>query len=495
MLDRAARILSLRGENRYRVRAYRRAARAVAGEEKDIEKLYRENKLQSLPWVGKGLAAQIGEILRTGRMPLLERIESGALAGAEPAVILLASALALAGEFVAELEKVAGVERVAVAGEARRCRETVDGLELVLLAPEPAFVKKELGAFPRLHGIRFEGNTCRAVHSYGLPLVLYLAREQEFVYTVWWATGSGSHVEKVRRLAAGRSARDLARISFSGEEEIYSLAGLPFIEPEMREDSGELEAADAGELPQLVRAADYRGDLHVHTDWSDGASSLEKMVAAAEEMGYSYLAITDHSAALKVARGLSAELLAGQLKAVNRLQERHKIKIFSGIEADILDDGAIDAPADLLPALDLVIASVHTGFRQGRARLTERICRAMTNPRIHILGHATGRLLGKREAYQVDMEEVIRTAHRTGTALEINSSPDRLDINGIFARKAKEAGVPVAVNTDAHSRLELANVTLGLSVARRGWLAKEDVLNTRETGELLDFLKNSKTGR
>ncbi len=497
MLERAAQILSLRGESRYRVRAYKRAARIIAEDPRDIEVLFKQNRLQTLDGVGSGLSAKIKEILNTGKLSLVERLESGTLPEAGGKIILLASALTLCTELIPELEQLPGISRTVPTGEVRRSRETVEKIELVLLTNDVAAARDALMQAGSLHNQRFEGNQCHAVHSFGLELSLYLVAEEEFILTVWLTTGSAEHVREVEELIKERTGNDLLHQGDSccigKEEEIYRLAGLPYIEPELREGRGEVSAARAGELPTLVQAADYRGDLHVHTDWSDGTANLTGMAAAAEELGYEYLAVTDHSRSLKIAGGLSLDRLAEQVNMIRQLQDSFPaLKILTGIEADILDDGSVDAPDDVLAGLDVVIASVHSGFRQGQEKLTQRICKAMHNPHVKIVAHATGRLLGKRGAYAVDMNEIIRCAAITGTALEINSSPDRLDINDLLSRQAKEAGVKVSINTDAHSRLELANVTLGLSVARRGWLTKDDIINTYDLTGLLAFLQKKR---
>lgn len=504
MLDRAARILSLRGENRYRVRAYKRASRAVASSPESIEELIRRNRLQALEGVGAGLAAKIKEIVKTGNLSLLERIETGNLPEVdEDKSILVASALTLATEIMPELEALPGIKKAALTGEVRRRPEMIKCPEIVLAADNLAEARKSLESYGRLHKLRWDGNFCRAVHSFGVALAFYLISEGDYWLTLWATTGTGQHVQKVAAQIREVTGRDILNQvtddkgpHFSGEEEIYALAGLPWIPAELREDKGKIEAAREGYLPQLVEPADYRGDLHVHSDWSDGTAGVEKMVEAAIELGYEFIAITDHSRSLKIARGLSLERLSEQRAYIASLQSTYQnIKILSGIEADILDDGSVDAPDDVLRELDVVVASVHSGFKQSREKLTSRICRAMENPHVKIIGHATGRLLLKREPYQVDMEEVIRTAANTGTALEINSSPDRLALNGEFSRKAKEAGVMVAINTDAHSQLELANVTLGLSMARRGWLTRENVVNTKSAAEVIAWLKEKKKNR
>lgn len=504
MLERAATILAMRGENRYRVRAYKKAARAVAGADVHVESLARDNRLQSLQGVGPGIAVKIQEIIKTGRLSLLERMETGTLPVVdEDRVILLASALTLSTELLPDLSALPGVTDCALTGEMRRSRETVPGLAVVLAAADLPLARQSLQDYRQLHRQQWDGNFCQAFHSFGIPVSLYLVAAADFALTYWVSTGSPEHVAQVAALIREKTGHDLLyqqadreMAEFSHEEDIYRLADLPLISPQLREGTGEVEAAQDGSLPVLVAAKDYKGDLHTHSDWSDGTAGVEAMVRAAVELGYEYIAVTDHSRSLKIARGLTLERLAEQRNYIAELQRKYpSIRIFSGIEADILDDGSVDAPDDVLAGLDVVVASVHSGFRQSREKLTGRICRAMQNPYVQIIGHATGRLLGKRDPYDVDVDELIRSAAATGTILEINSSPDRLDINGEYARKAREAGVRIAVNTDAHSQLELANVQLGLATARRGWLSRDDVVNTRSATEIIDVLQDKKKNR
>ncbi|MCR3921619.1 MAG: PHP domain-containing protein [Firmicutes bacterium] len=500
MLERAGRILSLRGENRYRIRAYQKAARAVVSLDEGIDVVVKEKRLQQLEGVGSALAEKIQEIVETGTLSMLERIETVSLPPTKMnRTILLASALTFSTELLPQLVALPGVTQVQVVGEARRRRETVTGLEFALAVSDMAEAKESLGAHKHLHSCRWEDNKCFTVHSFGIEITFHLVVEECFVQTLWQTTGSVTHVQKMAMIIKEKTGQQIMKVpgqsnalQLLSEEELYALANLPLIAPELREDGGEIEAAQAGQLPLLVDAADYKGDLHIHTDWSDGAASMKKMVEAAVELGYEYVAITDHSRSLKIAKGLSLERLSQQQAFIKSLQDKYNIRIFSGIEVDILDDGSIDAPNEVLANLDVVIASVHSAFRQSRAKMTTRICRAMQNPYVQILGHATGRLLGKREPYEVDMAEVLRVAAMTGTSLEINSSPDRLDINDSVARRAKDAGIAVAINTDAHSQLELANMLLGLAMARRGWLEKKDVLNTSSAQDILAILQKKR---
>ncbi|MGI6574640.1 MAG: PHP domain-containing protein [bacterium] len=269
------------------------------------------------------------------------------------------------------------------------------------------------------------------------------------------------------------------QISVYSEEDLYQRLGLDFIVPELREDRGEIEAGAAGQLPKLLVIEDIKGDFHCHTAWSDGIDNLEKLVLAARGRGYAYLGITDHSQTLKVAQGLTIEQLRKQgaeIKALNR--KYPDFKILHGAEVDILADGSLDYPDEVLAELDVVIASIHSHFRQDRATMTGRILKAISNPHVDILAHPTGRILGRREGYPVDLEQVIAKAAATRTVLEINASPDRLDLNDVWVRRAKECGVKIAINTDAHEEGRLEEISFGITVARRGWLEKDDVINT-----------------
>ena len=269
------------------------------------------------------------------------------------------------------------------------------------------------------------------------------------------------------------------------EAELYLRLGLTPVPPELRGDGQELEAAARGELPALVREEDLRGDLHVHTDWSDGTASLEEMVAAARRRGHQYVAICDHSRSLRVAGGLSVERLAQQSAAIARCQAREPgIRVLAGTEVDILPDGSLDYPDEVLATRDVVVASIHTGFRQDRRRLTDRLEAAMKNPHVDIVGHPTGRKVLQREPYDVDIEHLIDVAARTGTALEINSSPARLDLCARYARWARDAGAWLAINSDAHSVAELDHLRYGVTVARRAWCETRHVLNALPLEEL-----------
>jgi DNA polymerase (family 10) len=269
------------------------------------------------------------------------------------------------------------------------------------------------------------------------------------------------------------------------EEDVYAAVGLAWIPPELREDAGEIEAARAGRLPDLVTAAAIRGDLHAHTDWSDGHLPLEKLIEAAEGRGYEYVVVSDHSRSTAIAGGLSVDELRAQVQKIRELQGRFRIRILTGTECDILADGTMDFPDEVLRELDIVLAAVHSRFAQTRAEMTSRIVRALEHPHVDVLAHPTGRLIGSREPYDVDLESVFAAAARHGKALEINGSPDRLDLADVHARRAAELGIPIAVNSDTHYLSNLDNLELGLGVARRAWLGPAQILNARPPADLL----------
>jgi DNA polymerase (family 10) len=318
-----------------------------------------------------------------------------------------------------------------------------------------------------------------------------------------WNTGSRAHVQHLAALARQSGWRlsphgledDTTGTRLAGDEvEIYERLGLPWIPPEMREDAGEIEAAKAGALPRLVELSDLRGDLHCHTNWTDGVHSLEEMAQAARAKGYQYMALTDHSQSLTVARGLTPARLAEERRLVDRLNQKlAPFVVLLGTEMDILRDGRLDFPDDVLATLDYVSASIHSAFHQPREVMTARIVRAVTHPRVHTLNHPHGRLIRRREAYSVDMQAVVEAAVRSGCALELNAQPDRLDLDGAWAQKAKAAGARFTISSDAHSVRDLDVIQFGVGSARRGWLTAADVLNTRPLEELRVLLKDSES--
>jgi DNA polymerase (family 10) len=314
-------------------------------------------------------------------------------------------------------------------------------------------------------------------------------------------SGSKAHNVRLRGMAQKNGLRINEYGIFKGEKklagetekEMYENLGLPLISPELREDRGEIEAAVEGKLPHLIELSDIKGDLHMHTTWSDGKASIEDMAKSAMELGYEYIAITDHSPSSTIANGLSVERLKDKKKELNSVNKKIKvINILMGSEVDIKNDGSLDYPDEVLKKLDVVIASVHSGFKMDRETITKRIVKALENPYVHAIGHPTGRLINEREPYDVDIDRLIETALKYDKALEVNSSYLRLDLKDLHVKKAVEAGVKIIISTDAHRPEGLLQMRYGVGTARRGWVQKKDVLNALEFGELNEWLKSNK---
>jgi DNA polymerase (family 10) len=332
----------------------------------------------------------------------------------------------------------------------------------------------------------------------GIQVDLRAVARESYGAALLYFTGSKAHNIKLRNMGLDQGLkvneygvfRDEERIAGETEEEIYELFDLPYIAPELREDRGEIEAAQDGELPHLVTLDDLRGDLQSHTTASDGHAGLEEMAEAAQKRGYEYLAITDHSKYVGVTQGLDAEELAGRIDEMDRLNEELEgFRILKGIEVDVLEDGTLDLPDDILKKLDVVVFSVHSKFNLSRDKQTERIIRAMDNPCVHILAHPTGRRIGEREPYRVDMERLMKAAVERGCYFEVNAQPDRLDLDDVDCKRAKENGLRLVISTDAHRIAELDYLRYGVGQARRGWLEPDDVLNTRSWRDLKALLK------
>lgn len=400
--------------------------------------------------------------------------------------------LPMALEIVDDLKKRAKVVRIELAGSIRRRRETVKDIDIVVTAQKPEQVMEAFIGLPAVTDVVMRGPTRSSVSIRdGINVDLRVVPRESFGAALAYLTGSKGHNIRLRDMAVRQGLKvneygifrekDDKRLGGEDEEDVYRLLDLPFIPPELREDLGEVEAAIAGKLPKLITIGDIRGDLHVHSKWSDGAHTIEEIATEAKGRGYSYIALTDHSRGLGVAHGLTPERIREQRREVDAINRKlTKFTILHGTELDIRGDGSLDFPDEVLEELDIVVASIHSGFRQPREKITARICSAMRNPYVHIIAHPTGRLIGERDPYEVDLEEVVRVARETGTALEINSYPMRLDLNDTWARRAKEAGVLLAINTDAHVLNQFDTLSFGVSIARRGWLEKGDILNCLE---------------
>lgn len=415
--------------------------------------------------------------------------------------------LAIAAQYAeplqAWLSAIPGVQQAVVAGSYRRARETVGDLDILVTA-DTAGVMERVVTYEEVGKVLASGPTrATLVLKSGLQVDVRVVEPACFGAALQYFTGSREHNIALRRLAQERGLRISEYGVFRGERRtagrteasVYRSVGLPWIEPELRENRGELEAAHAGKLPKLVTRADLRGDLHAHTSATDGHNSLEEMAHAAREAGLGYLAITEHSRRLTVAHGLDPKRLRRQMHDIDRLNETLEgITLLKGVEVDILEDGRLDLPDDVLGELDLVIGAVHSNFGLSRAQQTTRILRAMDRPHFTLLAHPTGRLLDTREPYDVDMLRIIRQARERGCFLELNAHPERLDLLDVYCQMARDEGVLVAINSDAHSLRDFANLVYGVGQARRGWLEKRDVLNTRTFRQLGSLLKRTMRG-
>jgi len=415
--------------------------------------------------------------------------------------IPIGEALPLVDEISAGLRKVAGLKNMTPAGSLRRFRETIGDIDLMGTADS---AREGIGAFtglPQVREVLASGTTkASVVVSGGLQIDLRIVEHDCFGSTLQYFTGSKQHNinlrERAHRLGLKLSEYGITNLAteklekFATEEAFYQRQGLAFIPPEIREGQQEIEMAEQGTIPRLAELSDIKGDLHVHTDWSDGRDSLEAMALAAKARGYQYLGICDHSAGRGIAHGLDAERLRQQILEIKKLnQEISGIHIFSGIEVDIRADGSLDMPDGLLEELDIVTAAVHSAMSQGEEQMTGRIIKAIENPNVDVLAHPTCRLLPVREPIMVDMEAVFEAAARTNTILEINAMPSRLDLKDTHAYRARELGVRLVISTDAHSTGHLGFMRFGVGVARRGWAQAPDILNTRPLEEVVAYLK------
>lgn len=416
----------------------------------------------------------------------------------------LGRALPLAREIVQLLEKLPQVKRISMAGSLRRMRETAKDVDLLVTSTKPAKVMEVFTSLPQVAEVLLRGDTKATIlHREGIQVDIRVVEPACFGAALLYFTGSKAHNIRVRELASRKGLKVSEygvfkevtgkRIAGATEEEVYKVIGLPYIPPELREDAGEIEAALEGRLPDLVELKDLRGDLHAHTNWSDGHHNLEALIEAAHRRGYEYIIVSDHSRSSTVAGGLSEERLLEQVEKVRALNKKYpKLRILAGSECDILADGRMDFPDRVLAQLDIVLAAVHSRFKQGRAEMTARIVKALGNPYVNILAHPTGRLIGERDPYDVDLEAVFAAAKQHGKAVEINAQPARLDLNDHHARRGKELGVKFSIDTDTHFLDQLENMTLGVATARRAWIGKADVINTMPLSKLLTWAYKSR---
>jgi DNA polymerase (family X) len=403
-------------------------------------------------------------------------------------------AMDAANSFVDKFKKFKEVKKINYAGSLRRMKESVRDIDILISSDKPEKAIDFFTTLPSVKSVTAKGPLKSSVITKdNIQVDVRVSDEASYGAALMYFTGSKEHNIKLRQLAIKNGLKlneygifkGEKRIAGKTEKDMYEALGISYIEPELREDRGEIEAGLNNSLPDLVELKDIKGDLHMHSTWSDGGSSIEEMVIKSVELGYEYIAITDHSQGLKIAGGLNSRELNLKRKDIERLNKKYKnIKILFGSEVDIDSNGNLDYPDEILKEMDIVIGAIHAGFKQSKEAVTKRIIKACQNKYVSIIAHPTGRLWGSRDAYDIDFTEVFKAAKDTNTALEINSYPARLDLNDINSRMAKEAGVKIVINTDSHLAEHLSMMKFGVSVARRAWLEKKDVLNTAPLSKL-----------
>lgn len=459
----------------------------------DLEAAVEQQKIRKLPGMGEKTEQNI---LREMEV-LKQRTQR----------LLLGVALPAAEQVVDLMKNSPAVLRIDPAGSIRRRKETIGDIDILAASQEAMTVMDAFTTLAIVKRILAKGPTKSSVITHdNLQIDLRVVAPDSYGSALQYFTGSKSHNITLREIAIRKGLKlseyGLFRepsneiIAGDTEEGVYNALGLDWIPPELRENQGEIEAAARHRLPQLVELKDILGDLHAHTNWSDGGESLEMMARGAMAKGYQYLAITDHSRSLGIAHGLSIERVFEQRRQIDDLNKKlHPFRLLAGTEVDIRIDGTIDFPDEILRQFDLVTASVHSGFHQSRELITRRIVQAINNPYVHILNHPSGRLIERREAYDVDMEAVLKAAAETGTALEVNSSPDRLDLSDVWVRRAIDLGITLAISTDAHGTPQLDFMRYGVATARRGWAEMNNILNTLELADLLTWLRHEEPRR
>jgi DNA polymerase (family 10) len=558
-------LLELKGENKFKIRAYQRAARAIEYLPKEIEIMLEEGEdLQSIPGVGEAIAKKTIELVNTGKLGAYEELKAGFPEGItalleipgigpktanklstelgiqsveelEKAIedgrvaqlfrlgdktaenilqqiqalrrkdqrIPVGEALPVVDEVLDALRPLPGVKNLTAAGSLRRFHETVGDIDLMGTADNPEQVIDAFVNLPQIRQVIAKGPTkATVILPGGLQADLRMVEHDSFGSLLQYFTGSKQHNITLRTKEQKKGlklseygitdSKTKKLEKFATEETFYRRLGMQYIPPEIREDQGEIELAEKGQVPKLIELSDIKGDMHVHSDWSDGQDSLEDMAQAAKALGYEYLAITDHSAGRGIAHGLTEERLRQQIEEIRRLNEKIEgIRILTGTEVDIRADGSIDLPEKVLADLDVVVAAIHSAMNQTEEQITSRLIGALKNPHIDIIAHPTCRLLGERQPVAVDLEAVFQTAIKYNKALEINAMPSRLDLKDIHIYRARELGVKLVIGTDSHRTDHLKLMRFGIGIARRGWCQAKDILNTKSTEKMLDFLRKN----
>lgn len=562
IFERIASLLEIKGEVIFKIRAYQRAAESLRSLAEEVQTLSAEKRLTDVPGIGKAISDKIEEIIASGHLGFLEKLEaeippsllellqvpdvgpkkvalfwkqagitnlaelkSAAQAGklrslpgmgekSETRILAgiealshrsdrmtLGKAWQKAGQWLEWLRAQPETSRAEAAGSLRRMRETVGDLDLVIAADNPTALMERFTQHPLVKRVRGEGENKSSVElADGTNIQIWIQPAARFGSLWLYATGSKAHNVRLRELALKKNLSLSERgmqdaqgqlLEFAAEEQIYAQLGMDWVAPEMREDRGEVEAGLKHRLPQLITLNDLKANLHTHTTWSDGTLSIEEMAQQAIGRGLKILAITDHSRSLGIARGLQIPDLHLQRAELQAVQARlgRQLLLLHGTEVDILADGSLDYPDEELQQFDLVIASLHSSLRQPRETITERLLGAIRNPHVDIIAHPSGRLLPNRQGADLDWEVVLAAARESGVALEINADPERLDLNDVYARRAADLGIPLAINSDAHSAEGLDVAKYGIGVARRAWIKPEQVINTWPEEQLTQWLK------
>ena len=467
---------------------------------KTVKLLYQELKIKDIPDLEKAIAKNRLLGLTGIKEKTIQNIQHGIeilKRGKER--MPLGAAVHTADVFISALKRSPWVKKISPAGSLRRRKETVRDIDILVVSEKPTKVIEVFTQVPGVRDVLAQGDTKASVRTNeDIQVDLRVVEPKSFGAALLYFTGSKNFNIKLRVLGQKKNLKLNEYGIFRGkkylagktEEEALKLLGLPYIEPELREDNGEIELAAKGKLPELITLADIKGDLHTHSEWSDGNNSIEEMSRAAMKRGYSYIAVTDHSVSLRVARGLDTAALKKKKAQIDKINKNLKgFRILFGTEVEIDAQGQLDYKDEVLKGFDVVVAAIHSGFKQPKDQLTRRIIKACQNKYVHIIAHPTGRLWGVRDAYELDFDAVLKAAIDTNTHLEVNSFSQRLDLNDINCRRAKEAGVKIAVSTDSHITEQLDMMQLGISVARRGWLGKEDVINTLSLNDLLKEMR------
>lgn len=471
----------------------------------DLEKVAKSHRVQRLPRFGPKVEENI-----------LRGIE---FAKGDQGRFLLGYILPLVRQMEKRLRDLDFVSEAIAAGSVRRMKETIGDIDILAISSQPSKVMDFFCSMPEVEKVIAKGETKSSVRlDIGLDADVRVVPAASFGAALQYFTGNKDHNVELRKIAIDKKLKlneyglfklkaqkskiktetqnskpEGKMVAGKTEEEIYETLGLRWMEPELRENTGEIEASREGKLPKIINYKDIKGDLQMHSDWSDGANTIKEMAEAARQIGHKYIAITDHTGELRIAGGMDEKKVLAQMAEIDKINKSLKgIRILKGVEVNIRKDGTLDISDKVLAKLDIVLASVHSNFKMPRQEMAERICVAMKNLHVDIIAHPTARVIQRRAGYEVDFEKLLECAKRTGTVLEINSYPDRLDLNDVHIKKAVEAGVKLSIGTDSHSRTQLRNIELGIAQARRGWAERKDIINTMSYEELIKFLKKKR---